>query len=68
VQLVESVERRKIQINHLRCNHLKYELQRFIKTNGIPLRAGNVINVNGEWLMVQGDGVQIEKIALDNAL
>lgn len=68
VQLVESVERGQIQLNLLRCNHLRYEYQRFIISSENSLKPGNVIFINGEWFMIQGDGVKIEKIAPENGL
>jgi hypothetical protein len=66
--LVESVGNGQINTQHLRCNRLRWETQNHINADGLPLKAGNVININGEWFMVQGDGFQIDKIAPDNTL
>lgn len=67
VQLVESIEKGQIHIKHLRCNHLRWEYQTFVVSEA-PLKPGNVININGEWFMIQGEGVRIEKVAPDKAL
>jgi hypothetical protein len=45
-----------------------YKYQRFIISSENSLKPGNVIFINGEWLLIQGDGVKIEKIALENGL
>ena len=66
--LVESVEKGQIRIGNLRCNHLQWEPQKYIKTKITSLKPGNIININGERLIVQGDGFQIVKIAPDDTL
>jgi hypothetical protein len=68
VLLVESVGKGQINIQHLRCSRLRWEMLGYVITNGIPLMAGNVVNINGEWVIVQGDGFRIDKIAPDNSL
>lgn len=66
--LVESIGKGQINIRHLRCNRVKSEPLYYIKADEGSLRPGNVLNVNGEWLMIQGDGFQVIKVAPDNTM
>jgi hypothetical protein len=69
LSLVESVGKGQIAIHRLRYNRLKWEPPyHYINSDGIPLKGGNVVNVNGEWFIVRGDEFQIVKIAPDDTL
>lgn len=67
VQLVESLEKGQIRINSLRCSRLRWDYQSFIVSE-TSFKPGNVIKINGEWYMIQGEGVRIEKAAPDKTL
>ena len=69
VFLVESVGKAEIDLSHLRCNLAKFEPLHSIKVSGVRPKTGSLINVNGQWAVVQGEDFPvIIKIAPDNTL
>jgi hypothetical protein len=68
VSLVESVGNGRINIQHLRFNRKKVEHPYFITSEKNHLKPGNVLKIDGEWVIIQGDGFQVVKVAPDDTL
>jgi len=60
--------REEINIQLLRFNRKKVEHPYFITSEKNDLKPGNVLKVDGEWVIIQGEGFQVVKIAPDDTL
>jgi hypothetical protein len=69
LHILESLDKGMINFTELRHNKGKYKTVSRIQTSSKnALKGGNVIQINGEWHIVKGEGFKIESIAPDKDL